>query len=114
MKKTKCTKAQIIGILHEQEQGLKVSDLSRKHGISDVTFCNRKSKYGGMALTKFMMYSVLCRLNVVIKTFKLTRLSIYLLITLAFLWAANLIRDQEAFDFVAFTTNRDSEREVID
>ena len=48
MKKTKFTEAQIIGILNEQEQGIKVSDLCRKHGISDATFYNWKSKYGGM------------------------------------------------------------------
>lgn len=38
MKKTKFTEAQIIGILNEQEQGIKVADLCRKHGISDATF----------------------------------------------------------------------------
>lgn len=48
MKKTRFTEAQIIGILNEQEQGVKVADLCRKHGISDATFYNRKSKYGGM------------------------------------------------------------------
>jgi putative transposase len=48
MKKTKFTESQIIGILNEQEQGIKVSDVCRKHGISDATFYNWKSKYGGM------------------------------------------------------------------
>jgi putative transposase len=48
MKKTRFNEAQIIGILNEQEQGIKVSDLCRKHGISDATFYNWKSKYGGM------------------------------------------------------------------
>lgn len=48
MKKTRFTEAQIIGILNEQEQGIKVADLCRKHGISDATFYNWKSKYGGM------------------------------------------------------------------
>ena len=48
MKKTRFTEAQIIGILNEQEQGIKVSDLCRKHGLSDATFYNWKSKYGGM------------------------------------------------------------------
>ena len=48
MKKTRFTEAEIIGILNEQEQGIKVSDLCRKHGISDATFYNWKSKYGGM------------------------------------------------------------------
>lgn len=48
MKKSKFTESQIIGILKEQEQGAKVSDLCRQHGISDATFYNWKSKYGGM------------------------------------------------------------------
>ena len=48
MKKTRFTEAQIIGILNEQERGIKVADLCRKHGISDATFYNWKSKYGGM------------------------------------------------------------------
>ncbi|HEY9660605.1 MAG TPA: transposase [Allocoleopsis sp.] len=48
MKKSKFTESQIIGILKEQEQGAKVSELCRQHGISDATFYNWKSKYGGM------------------------------------------------------------------
>lgn len=50
MKRTKFTEAQIIGILKEQEQGQKVADICRKHGISDATFYNWKSKYGGMSV----------------------------------------------------------------
>jgi putative transposase len=48
MKKTRFTEAQIIGVLNEQEQGMKVADLCRKHGISEATFYSWKSKYGGM------------------------------------------------------------------
>jgi putative transposase len=48
MKKTRFTEVQIIGILNEQEQGMKLSNLYRKHGISEATFYNCKSKYGGM------------------------------------------------------------------
>jgi putative transposase len=48
MKKSKFTESQIIGILKEQEQGIKVSELCRQHGISEPTFYNWKSKYGGM------------------------------------------------------------------
>ena len=50
MKKSKFTESQIIGILKEQEQGAKVSELCRQHGISGATFYNWKSKYGGMAV----------------------------------------------------------------
>ena len=34
MKKTKFTESQIIGILKEQEQGKKMIDICREHGIS--------------------------------------------------------------------------------
>jgi putative transposase len=37
-----------LGFLNEQEQEMKVSDLCRKHGTSEATFYNWKSKYGGM------------------------------------------------------------------
>jgi putative transposase len=50
MKKITFTEAQILGILKEQEQGLKVAEICRKHGISDATFYNWKNKYGGMSL----------------------------------------------------------------
>lgn len=50
MKKTQFTEGQILGILKEQEQGQKVSDVCRKHGISDATFYNWKSKYAGMSV----------------------------------------------------------------
>jgi len=48
MKKTKFTETQIIAILKKQEAGMKVSEISREHGISDATFYNWKAKYGGM------------------------------------------------------------------
>lgn len=48
MKKSKFTESQIIGILKEQEQGKKVADLCREHGISQPTFYQWKSRYSGM------------------------------------------------------------------
>jgi putative transposase len=48
MKKTKFTESQIIGILKEQEQGKKVAEICREHGISQPTFYQWKSKYSGM------------------------------------------------------------------
>ena len=48
MKKTKFTESQIIGILKEQEQGKKVSEICREHGISQPTFYQWKSKYSGL------------------------------------------------------------------
>ena len=48
MKKSKFTESQIVGILKQQECGRTVSDICREYGISQATFFNWKSKYGGM------------------------------------------------------------------
>ena len=48
MKKTRFTETQIVAILKEVDAGIKVADICRKHGISDATYYNWKSKYGGM------------------------------------------------------------------
>jgi putative transposase len=50
MKRSRFTAEQIIGVLREQEAGMKVSDLCRKHGISEPTFYAWKSKFGGMSV----------------------------------------------------------------
>lgn len=52
MKKSKFTETQIIKILSEQDQGKSVSDICRSHGISQPTFYNWKSKYGGMSASQ--------------------------------------------------------------
>ncbi len=48
MKSSRFTEAQIIAILKEADAGILVKDICRKHGISDATYYNWKSKYGGM------------------------------------------------------------------
>jgi putative transposase len=48
MKRSPFTETQIVSILKEADAGAKVKDLCRKHGISDATYYNWKSKYGGM------------------------------------------------------------------
>jgi putative transposase len=49
MKKARFTETQIIGILKEADSGIPVKEICRKHGISDATYYNWKSKYGGMS-----------------------------------------------------------------
>ncbi len=39
---------QIIGMIKENEAGVKASDLCWKYGISDATFYKYKAKFGGM------------------------------------------------------------------
>jgi putative transposase len=51
MKKSRFSESQIVSILKEADAGLKVSEICRKHGISDATYYNWKAKYGGMAVS---------------------------------------------------------------
>jgi len=50
--KKRFTEEQIIGILKEAEAGMKVAEVCRKHGISDATYYNWKSKFGGMSVSE--------------------------------------------------------------
>ena len=52
MKRKRFTEEQIIGVLKEHEAGAKTADLCRKHGISEATFYNWKSKYGGLDVSE--------------------------------------------------------------
>lgn len=52
MKRLRFTEEQIIGILREQEAGVPVADLCRKHGLSSPTFYKWKAKYGGMDVSE--------------------------------------------------------------
>jgi len=48
MKKSRFTETKIINILKQQESGRTVQEICREYGISQATFFNWKSKYGGM------------------------------------------------------------------
>jgi putative transposase len=48
MKKTRFTETQIVSILKQQEAGIPTKEICRQHGISEATFYNWKSRYGGM------------------------------------------------------------------
>lgn len=49
MKKSRFSESQIIGILTKQDKGKTVMEICRDYGISQPTFYNWKSKYGGMS-----------------------------------------------------------------
>ena len=52
MKRSRFTEEQIIAILREQESGVAVADLCRKHGVSSPTFYKWKARYGGLDVSE--------------------------------------------------------------
>jgi putative transposase len=48
MQNKKFNESQILAAIKKQEAGIAVKEICRELGISDATFYNWKSKYGGM------------------------------------------------------------------
>lgn len=59
MKRIRFTAEQIIGVLREAEAGEKRADLARKHGVSEATLYNWKSKYGGLEVSEAKRFRAL-------------------------------------------------------
>ena len=52
MKRSRFTEEHIIAVLREQETGVAVAELCRKHGVSSATFYKWKAKYGGLDVSE--------------------------------------------------------------
>lgn len=52
MKRSRFSAEQINAILKEHEAGLPMTDLCRKHGVSDASIYKWKARYGGMDVSE--------------------------------------------------------------
>jgi putative transposase len=48
MRQSRFTEAQIIGMIKEQEAGMPIAEVCRRHGHSPASLYNFKAKYGGI------------------------------------------------------------------
>jgi len=55
MMKSKFPKSQIVGLLGEGEVGLAVAEICRKHGISNATYYQWKSKYSAFSASELKL-----------------------------------------------------------
>lgn len=68
MKRGRFREEQIVKVLQEQEQGHKVGDICRRHGIVEATFYKWKSKYSGMSVSDVHRLKILEEENRRLKT----------------------------------------------
>ena len=59
MKRSRFTDSQIMNILREAQNGVPVTHLCRKHGMSNATFYKWRAKYGGMDASMISQLKVL-------------------------------------------------------
>lgn len=52
MKRNRFTESQIVAVLKEGEAGMPVAELCRKHGVSNATYYQWKSKYAGVQVSE--------------------------------------------------------------
>ena len=52
MRGTRFKQEQIIAILREAQAGIKLTELSRKYGVSEGTIYNWKAKYGDLTISE--------------------------------------------------------------
>jgi putative transposase len=52
MKQGRFSEEQVIAVLKEAEAGAKVTELCRRHGISDAAFYTWRKKYGGLEVSE--------------------------------------------------------------
>jgi len=72
MRKSRFTEEQIVKILQEYAAGAKVSELCRKHGMSDATLYKWKAKYGGLTVSELRRLKDLLSSNAKCNVFKQT------------------------------------------
>ncbi|OIX93129.1 transposase [Serratia fonticola] len=53
MRKARFTEHQIIAVIKSVEAGRTVKDVCRETGISEATYYNWKSRYGGIRFTRY-------------------------------------------------------------
>ena len=52
MKKSRFSEEKIIAVLKQWDAGVKPTELTRKHGVSEATLYNWKARYGGLDVSQ--------------------------------------------------------------